>query len=207
MSFDICQMTCDYLGYDYQCWMIIMSLKDQGNEYFRVGRYAEAIKCYQEYIEYDPQADKKTAYCNISFCHYKLKDYKDSIEAADDSISEDPSYNKAYYRKMQAYKQLPDSDYDVYINAVQLVKFSPNMTETEKYDYQLLIKEYKDKWLKQLEKDKVFAQEDVCIFEDFSGRIEVESERRQTDGRTADEWIEQWMQISIASEQHWNKIE
>ena len=69
-----------------------------------MGSYEAAIKCYEEYIEYDPQPDKKVAYCNISFCHYKLKDYKDSIESAGDSISEDPTYHKAYYRKLQAYK-------------------------------------------------------------------------------------------------------
>ena len=84
--------------------IIIMSLKDQGNQFFKAGKFEEALKCYEEYIEFDPQPDKKSAYCNISFCYFKLGQFMESIEAANDSIYEDSSYNKAYYRKIQAYK-------------------------------------------------------------------------------------------------------
>lgn len=72
------------------------------------------------------------------------------MESADDSISEDPTYNKAYYRKMQAFKEIPGSEYDVYINTVLLLRFSPNMPETEKYDYQVQLRDYKEKWMQKL---------------------------------------------------------
>ena len=81
-----------------------MSLKDKGNELFRTDQFLQAIKCYELYIEDDPKADKKVAYTNISFCHYKMKQYKESLEAADNAIEEDQTYAKAYFRKLHAYK-------------------------------------------------------------------------------------------------------
>lgn len=33
-----------------------------------------------------------------------MKQYKESLEAADNAIEEDQTYGKAYFRKMHAYK-------------------------------------------------------------------------------------------------------
>lgn len=111
-----------------------MSLKDKGNELFRTGRYEDAIHCYELYIEQDNHPDRKVAYTNISFCHYKMKQYKESLEAADNAIEEDQTYAKAYFRKMHAYKDMGHCDYDVYINALLVLKYSPELDEKTKLD-------------------------------------------------------------------------
>jgi tetratricopeptide (TPR) repeat protein len=67
------------------------------------------------------------AYANISFCQYKLGQYHESIESANDAIAEDSTYKKAYYRRYMAYKELPDSEYEVFVNIHLLLKYSDTM--------------------------------------------------------------------------------
>lgn len=167
---------------------------------FRQGRYEEAIKCYEEYLEYDPCADKKTAYCNISFCHFKLRDYRDSIESADDCINEDPTYHKAYYRKLHAFKELPGHDYDVFINATLLLRHWSKIDPKDKYDYQQLINTYKSKWTQQAPQKQPLVQETDPIFETNHSEMEIEGPK------SAAEWVTQWDQHEDKASQ-WSEIE
>ena len=53
--------------------------------------------------------------------------FKESIEAADDSIIEDSTYHKAYYRKMQAFKEIEGGEYEVFANVNLLLKYATKL--------------------------------------------------------------------------------
>lgn len=78
--------------------------------------------------------------------------FKESIESADDSILEDSSQSKAYYRKMQAYKEIQGEQYQVFVNINLLLKYGVNLDEKDRYDYQLQLKEWKGKWMEKVNK-------------------------------------------------------
>ena len=58
-----------------------MSAKDRGNQCFKDRQYQEAIRHYQQYLE-EEHPDNKNAWFNLSLCHSKLSQPKQSIEAA-----------------------------------------------------------------------------------------------------------------------------
>lgn len=59
---------------------------------------------------------------------------------------------------------MPGCFYEVYINTILLLRYSPNMAEKDVYDYKLQIKEMKEKWIRQFETDRIQIEEENCIF-------------------------------------------
>lgn len=58
-----------------------------------------------------------------------------------------------------------NNDYDVYINGLLLLKYQPEAEEKIKIDTQNIVKEYKQKWMNNLNKDAVEMSSDQFIFE------------------------------------------
>jgi serine/threonine-protein phosphatase 5 len=82
-------------------------LKSQANEYFKKGKYQEAMDYYTRAIEAEPLR-KETAPCfgNRSFAACKLEQYGQALNDAHKAIELDPYYIKAYYRRAAAYMAL-----------------------------------------------------------------------------------------------------
>ena len=58
-----------------------------------------------------------------------------------------------------------NNDYDVYINGLLLLKYQPEAEEKIRIDTQNIMKEYKQKWMNNLNKDAVEMSSDQFIFE------------------------------------------
>ena len=58
-----------------------------------------------------------------------------------------------------------NNDYDVYINGLLLLKYQPEAEEKIRIDTQNIVKEYKQKWMNNLNKDAVEMSGDEFIFE------------------------------------------
>lgn len=78
-------------------------LKNQANDYFKKGKYPEAMEYYTKAIDAEP-LQKETAPCfgNRSFAACKLELYGTALADANKAIELDPFYIKAYYRRAAA---------------------------------------------------------------------------------------------------------
>lgn len=74
-------------------------LKDQGNAFISANKFALAAERYTEAIEIFPTA---ILYSNRAQALIKLESYGLAIEDANEAISLDPKYIKAYYRRASA---------------------------------------------------------------------------------------------------------
>jgi len=75
--------------------------KDKGNEFFKKNQYPEAIQCYTEAIKRNPT--DHTLYSNRAACYAKLGEFPLSVKDADECITLNPSFVKAYIRKGNAH--------------------------------------------------------------------------------------------------------
>lgn len=93
------------------------AFKQQGNDYFRSGNFAEAVKSYTQAIEVSQQNPQNYIYyCNRATAYFYLKDYE-SAEAGEhprsasrvdckESLALNPRYMKAYTRLTSVYSKL-----------------------------------------------------------------------------------------------------
>lgn len=82
-------------------------LKKQANEYFKKGRYDLAMDSYTKAIEAEPQSKEAAAcYGNRSFAACKLEQFGSALNDANQAITIDPYYIKAYYRRAAAFMAL-----------------------------------------------------------------------------------------------------
>lgn len=91
--------------------------KQQGNDYFRSGNFAEAVKSYTQAIEVSQQNPQNYIYyCNRATSYFYLKDYE-SAEAGEHpgsalrvdckkALALNPRYMKAYTRLASVYSKL-----------------------------------------------------------------------------------------------------
>ncbi|GJN21089.1 hypothetical protein PR202_gb08537 [Eleusine coracana subsp. coracana] len=97
--------------------------KDEGNVWFKIGKYARASKRYGKalnFVEYDSsyseeekklsKALKISCKLNNAACKLKLKDYKEAKELCTEVLELDSTNVKAFYRRAQAYIGLVDLD-------------------------------------------------------------------------------------------------
>nr|CAA68913.1 peptidylprolyl isomerase [Triticum aestivum] len=95
--------------------------KDEGNAWFKMGKYAKASKRYEKaakYIEYDSsfsedekkqsKAVKISIKLNNAACKLKLKDYKEAEKICSKVLELESTNVKALYRRAQAYTELVD---------------------------------------------------------------------------------------------------
>jgi stress-induced-phosphoprotein 1 len=82
------------------------ALKDQGNQFFKTGKYAEAIAKYREATQVDPS--QPAYWSNMAACYEKLNKFEEMAEAGRSCIKADRNFVKGYFRLATAYKQLND---------------------------------------------------------------------------------------------------
>ena len=58
----------------------MLTLKDEGNELFKSGRYSEALGCYQQALHAAVDMDKAIIYKNMAAVHLKMERFQDAID-------------------------------------------------------------------------------------------------------------------------------
>lgn len=71
--------------------------KEKGNEFFRKGQYADALKCYSEAIKRNP-GDAKV-YSNRAACYTKLAAFDLGLKDCDSCLELEPTFVKGWIRK------------------------------------------------------------------------------------------------------------
>jgi tetratricopeptide (TPR) repeat protein len=75
------------------------TLKQEGNDAFKAGKYKSALELYSKAIAVEENA---VLYSNRSATQLKLKDAAAALKDADKCIQLDPEWQKGYFRKGQA---------------------------------------------------------------------------------------------------------
>ncbi|KAH9608045.1 hypothetical protein KSS87_020880 [Heliosperma pusillum] len=123
-----------------------VSLKDQGNEFFKAGNYLKAAALYTQAIKIDP--NNPTLYSNRAAAFLNLVKLTKALADAEKTISLSPIWEKGYFRKgciLEAMER-----YNEALEAFQVaLKYNPKSTEVSK----------KIKRISQLAKDKQRAEE------------------------------------------------
>jgi len=102
--------------------------KLKGNDCFKKGEWANAVKFYTEAIKRNPSDAK--IYSNRAACYTKLNAFDLTIKDCDTSISMDPNFVKAYLRKANVLKAMGQvkNAMEVYSKAMEL---DPNSDEAK----------------------------------------------------------------------------
>lgn len=102
--------------------------KLKGNECFKKGQWADAVKFYSEAIQRNPKDPK--IYSNRAACYTKLNAFDLTIKDCDTAIKMDPNFVKAYLRKANVLKAMGQAKnaMDVYNKAMEL---DPNSDEAK----------------------------------------------------------------------------
>lgn len=106
--------------------------KEQGNKFYKLNQYEEAIKCYSLAIH---QANNESVYyCNRAICYLKLKQYKECIMDCTEAIKMNPYLSKAYYRRMLAHEAMASYE-EAFGDATHLLLLAGDGddVETKKY--------------------------------------------------------------------------
>ncbi|KAE9622024.1 hypothetical protein Lal_00033088 [Lupinus albus] len=122
------------------------SLKDQGNEFFKSGKYLKAAALYTQAIKKDPS--NPTLYSNRAAALLQLDKLSKALDDAEMTIKLKPEWEKGYFRKgsiLEAMKR-----YDDALAAFQIaLQYNPKSQEVSK----------KIKKINQLVRDSKRAQE------------------------------------------------
>ena len=123
-----------------------MSLKDQGNEFFKSGKYLKAAALYTQAIKLDPS--NPTLYSNRAAALLQLDKLNKALDDAEMTIKLKPQWEKGYFRKgsiLEAMKR-----YDDALASFQIaLQYNPQSQEVSK----------KIKKINQLMKESKRAQE------------------------------------------------
>ncbi|VAH01747.1 unnamed protein product [Triticum turgidum subsp. durum] len=79
------------------------SEKEQGNEYFKQKKFAEAVECYSRSIALSPTA---VAFANRAMAYLKLRRFEAAENDCTEALNLDDRYVKAYSRRITARKGL-----------------------------------------------------------------------------------------------------
>lgn len=79
------------------------SEKEQGNEYFKQKKFAEAIECYSRSIALSPTT---VAFANRAMAYLKLRRFEEAENDCTEALNLDDRYVKAYSRRITARKGL-----------------------------------------------------------------------------------------------------
>lgn len=102
--------------------------KLKGNDCFKKGDWAQAVKHYTEALKRNPNDAK--IFSNRAACYTKLSAFDLTIKDCDSSIAIDPNFVKAYLRKANVLKAMGQTQkaMDVYSKAMEL---DPNSDEAK----------------------------------------------------------------------------
>ena len=82
------------------------ALKNQGNQFFKTGKFREAIAKYKEATALD--GSNPAYWSNMAACHEKLGEYEEMAEASRQCIKADRTFIKGYFRLATAQKAMND---------------------------------------------------------------------------------------------------
>ena len=82
------------------------SLKEEGNNFFKAGKYQLAIEKYEAATKLDPNVP--AYWSNMAACHEKLKQYEEMAEASRNCVKADRTFIKGYFRLASALKSMND---------------------------------------------------------------------------------------------------
>ncbi|KAJ0735323.1 putative tetratricopeptide-like helical domain superfamily [Helianthus annuus] len=123
-----------------------VSLKDEGNAFFKAGNYLKAAALYTQAIKKDPQ--NPTLYSNRAAAFLNLVKLQKALSDAETTISLNPSWDKGYFRKGCVLEAM--ERYDDALDAFRIAsQHNPQSTEVSR----------KIKRLTQLSKDKKRSEE------------------------------------------------
>jgi len=71
--------------------------KEQGNDFFRKGQFADALRCYSEAIKRNPSEPK--VYSNRAACYTKLAAFDLGLKDCETCLELDPTFVKGWIRK------------------------------------------------------------------------------------------------------------
>eukprot|EP00092_Neocalanus_flemingeri_P006374 GFUD01006863.1.p1 GENE.GFUD01006863.1~~GFUD01006863.1.p1 ORF type:complete len:332 (-),score=92.67 GFUD01006863.1:244-1239(-) len=116
--------------------------KLKGNECFKSGDWANAVKHYTEALKRNPNDAK--IFSNRAACYTKLNAFDLTIKDCDASIALDPGFVKAYLRKANVLKAMGQSQkaMEVYTKALEL---DPNSDEAKNGYKDCAVKQYSQK--------------------------------------------------------------
>ncbi|NXO36200.1 SPAG1 protein, partial [Locustella ochotensis] len=80
------------------------SLKNEGNDFVKMGKYEEAANKYSECMKLN--TEECTVYTNRALCYLKLYKYEEAKRDCDHVLQIEDSNVKAFYRRALAYKGL-----------------------------------------------------------------------------------------------------
>lgn len=123
-----------------------VSLKDQGNEFFKAGNYLKAAAVYTQAIKQDPS--NPTLYSNRAAAFLHLVKLQKALSDAETTISLNPNWEKGYFRKGCVLEAMERYD-DALAAFWRASLYNPESAEVSK----------KIKRLTQLAKDKKRADE------------------------------------------------
>lgn len=135
--------------------------KDKGNEYFKEGKYAEAIDEYTKAVDLKVEGPKAAVFLtNRAFANMKLENYGLAIEDADNAIKINPHFVKAYYRKGSAYVALAKYEpaYKTFRQAAQLAPTDSDVQEKLKEVKKMYMEE---KFAESIHQDEVLASSKI----------------------------------------------
>jgi tetratricopeptide (TPR) repeat protein len=82
------------------------SLKNEGNNFFKNGKFKEAIEKYKAATDVDP--NEPAYWSNMAACHEKLRQFDEMAEASRSCIKADRTFVKGFFRLAIAQKALND---------------------------------------------------------------------------------------------------
>ncbi|KAJ8425804.1 hypothetical protein Cgig2_008853 [Carnegiea gigantea] len=125
---------------------VSVSLKDQGNEFFKAGNHLKAAALYTQAIKQDPK--NPTLYSNRAAAFLNLAKLTKALADAEMTISLSPNWEKGYFRKGCVLEAM--ERYDEALDAFQVAsQYNPQSTEVSR----------KIKRISQLARDKKRAEE------------------------------------------------
>ncbi|KAI1293545.1 DnaJ -like protein subfamily C member 7 [Halotydeus destructor] len=82
--------------------------KDEGNKWYKQGKYNEAVRCYSEAIDLAPHVS--SFYGNRCACYMMVNKFKLALEDAQKSVKIDNTFVKGYVREAKCHLALGEAD-------------------------------------------------------------------------------------------------
>ncbi|XP_076158432.1 sperm-associated antigen 1A [Alosa pseudoharengus] len=104
------------------------SLKKEGNELVRQGRFQDALEKYSECLQMKP--NECAVFTNRALCYLRVDRFQEAKQDCDSALEIEPTNKKAFYRRALAFKGLKD-----YLSAStdlqEVLQLDPNVQEAE----------------------------------------------------------------------------